>query len=392
MLQGTGKQEIEVQIKDLSELFSKDPEGTKPEGERPEIPFGTGPIKTEPPAATTEPPKPTEAPVVPPVVDPEPAPPAGGPGGDFHPSNDVLKGALDFLIGKGVIPDVSQDAFTDGEGNEVEFKDLKFKTSEEFYETLSELISEKQKEDLAGKVDLSKTSDILQKAYDIEAAGGDPLEVMKINKQFISPLDGKDFDSRKDCLEIVRHYCNAVSEKIGKDEADDLYDSITKMTDEDVRTKARKYDGFLRAEVDKWVEQYKKDTVERKAAAEASAKKYRKDLREYYTKDLKLTTNSSDKLVDFATKIDPETRMTNFDKAIADKLRNPSTAAGLIAFLFNENEYRDLITHKAVNAEAKRSWKIASTSNKSPRTQAPVDNEGELSEGILGKMGLNFSK
>lgn len=262
---------------------------------------------------------------------------------DITITDDTPKTGLDYkkittqLMERGILDKIG--GFETDEG-EVAFEDMDIDE-----ETFVQLIANKQAEDkekvLEGKVSVDGTSEFTQKLIEIEKNGGDVQQALTSYQNYKNPLTQLD-------LSIVEDQHKAVVLKLKAQNLED--DNISRIlqsyiSDGSLEVEATKAKEQLDGAFNAQLEQINQNALAEKEDRTQRLKEYRTGLKETLGK-FDINDSLKRKLLDSATKEGQEG--FELDTLYSEARKDPSTAADLVLFLTNKEEFVKQVTSDAV--------------------------------------------
>lgn len=264
-------------------------------------------------------------------------------------SDDIIAPtAIDY---KSVLTKLMSDKVISGidavetEDGEIAFNDLEV-DEDTFYNIIHQKIKEDKESSLAGTIKADGVSEFTRKLIEIEKSGGDINQALASYAKYQAPLENLDIvNSEQDQITVIYTKYSAK----GLDDAD-----IARMI------KGFKSDGLLEEKASealidlqrafsKHMDSIKEQAEQQKLVYAEELKNYRNSLKDQLNA-FELNDNFKKKLLDSATKENSQGRF-DLDDTYFTLRNNPATAAELILFLTDKNEYIKQVT-KNVSREA----------------------------------------
>lgn len=312
---------------------------------------------------------------------------AGEPGGDGGDDPDDVppvvshglngKSILDKMVKRGIIDDIGDMEIT------VDDKpvDLSSVTDEDEILDIVEGIVKSQRENLLkDKVDTSSMSDLMRRMIEVDKAGGDVASLLDAYRKLQEPVDNADLTTREGQLEIIRHYYKTLG--MSDEDIKDNMELMEGKDDDYVEAKARKFDSVIKDRMGDLVEREKERAEKRKKEVMEMMRAYKKGLRSAVSARFQLSDNMVSKAVDFVTKAIDKDGRVGIDVAYTNAIKDPSTAADLVLFLMNRDEYLKQVTNKS-NMEVKRNVIKLVSSSKAGKGGAARPAEETIDGGFL---------
>ena len=276
-------------------------------------------------------------------------------GADKEPTSPIVhsgtlngKSILEKMAKRGIIGDLKDMDITIDD----QPVDLASITDEDEILDIVESLVKSQREDLLkDKVDTSSISDFMRKMIEVDKAGGNVGALLDTYRKLQEPVDNADLTTREGQLAVIHHYYKMLG--MSDDDIKDNMELMEGKDDDYVEAKARKFDSVIKERMGSMVEQEKKKAEERKKEAMEMMKTYKKGLRTAVSSKFQLSDSMVSKAVDFVTKVVDKDGRVGIDVAYTNAIKDPNTAADLVLFLMNKDEYLKQMTNKS-NMEVKR--------------------------------------
>ncbi len=214
-------------------------------------------------------------------------------------------------------------------------------------ETFSQIITAKEAADkeelLKDKISLEGTSEFTKSLIEIEKKGGNPTQLLQLKDSYLDPLASLDTDTSEGQEAALLLYFKAQGRP--EEEANILIEGY--------KVKGLLEDKALLAKeaIENWVQQQVEDEKAnlelQKQQREKKLKEYKSDLTKAIDTKYKLTESARKKLIKNAVEQDNEGK-TQVIKSFGEMMRNPETAADLVFFLTDPEEFLKVKTSKAV--------------------------------------------
>lgn len=235
------------------------------------------------------------------------------------------------------------------------------------------LIKDKADELLKDKVDTGSMSDFMKKMIEVDKAGGNVSQLLNQYNSLQAPIENLDMSNRNDQLAVIQHYYKMLG--MPEDEIKDNMEMIAGKGDEFIESKANKFHGILKKEMDELIEKEREKSEKRKTELMEQMKTYKKSLKGSISSGFQLTDTMISKAVDFVTKPIDNQGHTAIDKAYSEAIRNPETAADLAMLLMNKDEFLKQKTNKAKMDVNKKTITLLSGNKGGKQNKNNIDND-----------------
>lgn len=279
--------------------------------------------------------------------------------------SDLYKETLKNLWGADEISTIIQ--VVDGEETEVSLDDIEL--DEETFKLINQAkIDELKEEAVKDKISINGVSEFTQALIEIDKNGGDVRSLLEVKQAYSDPLDGLDLDNPQDQAQIV--YLRGLA---ANQNESDIKRLIKSYTEEGILEEmAQKAESELRSAVDAKIQDELRKAEEDKKEREELFKAYKKSVKEVINNKFELKDSYKNKLIDMATKIDPEKKTYELDTKYQEWRLDPDKASELALLMYDREEFIKQVTRKAVQnekLEAARKLKIVPRSSKIPEAQ-----------------------
>lgn len=265
----------------------------------------------------------------------------------------------------------------DGEEVEVSIDDMDIDL-ETFNLILKEYTEQEKEEAVKGKVSVEGVSEFTKELIEIERKGGKVADLFQMKQEYGDPLDNLDLTKIEDQRTAVYLRLKA------KERTDEEITNNIRAWESQglLEDKAIEADSELRQAMQKQIELRKQQSDEAIVKRQETEKNYKKDLKTELQAQFELTDNIRSKIVDLSTKKD-EKHGFGINGVYAEKMQNPKTAAELILFLLDREEFVKQITNKKLTEsklETARKIRIIKTAETSKAgTSVKGKSEGAFS-------------
>lgn len=287
------------------------------------------------------------------------------------------KNILLDLSKSGVIPQLSEDSeFQMGEGDDakiIKFKDIEIKDKEQFLTYFNSLNSSVMEDKLKDKIDASGLSDITKKLIEVDKAGGDVLGLLNLYAHTEKKLEEFDIDTPEGKVGIVDRYLAMTQPHLSEQERHDMIEFYLSKGEDAFAARAADCNKKVKEVVAKTIEEEKTKAEQRRTAEIENRKKFKKGLKDGFSK-YQLNDTYIQKAVEFGTKVDEDGRYA-LSKAYASMMENPETAADLVLFLMDKNQYDEQISNKKVTEVTKKTFKLITDPTNKNRGTSTLDND-----------------
>ena len=256
---------------------------------------------------------------------------------DVHPTTMDYKSVLSKLISDKVISGIDAIETEDGE---IPFDDMDI-DEDTFYNIVNQKIKEDKEASLSGTIKAEGVSEFTKRLIDIEKSGGDVNQAIASYNKYQAPLENLDIiNSEQDQITVIYTKYNAKGL-----EDSDIARMIKGFKAEGLlEEKAAEAMDDLQNAFNKHLESIKAQAESQKIAYAEELKKYRNSLKESLG-SFELNDNYKKKLLDIATKENNQGTF-DLDETYFNLRNNPDTAAEIILFLTDKEEYIKQITKK----------------------------------------------
>lgn len=248
---------------------------------------------------------------------------------------------------KEVLKKVLGDSYTidvPGEDGELVSKSLDelVLTDDEVTNLLIDYVEREKQLASENKVSMEGVSDVVKRIMDIEKAGGDITTVLRLQEQYINPLNSLDTTTTKGQKEVLWFAYKATGRP--DDEIDILIQGFELKGE--LEEKAIAAETALREQVKTRQENEVKQAEEAAKERKAKLQEYKKDAKEHL-QNMKVKESVMNKAIKALSTEGPKGKyeiISELEKALSD----PQTAAELAVFVLNREEYNSITTQNKV--------------------------------------------
>lgn len=259
------------------------------------------------------------------------------------------------------------------DGTMVPFEDAEI--DEDAFKQISKFQEETKAEALlAGKVDVTGTTEFTRKLIEIEKNGGNVQQALEIYQTIQDPLSSLDMSTPEgQSGAIYLHY----SQK-GLDEK--MIETLIKgfVSEGKLEEEGEKSKKFLEDASAKLLDKVKEEAITAKENRKTQIKEYKKGLVDTLTA-LQITDNVKKKLIEAATKEDEQGRF-EIDKVYSAKRKDPKEAAEMIHYLMDKEGYlKKKMEEMSYEKDIKtfRTFKLVKTGGDSTNINRQTSKTGE---------------
>lgn len=263
------------------------------------------------------------------------------------------------------------------------------------FDTLLDLINEKHKEELNSiketSVSLANLDQVQKDIVNIVAKGGNPTELLILQKDYLQPLSDIDIETEEGQIEAIR------IDLEDKGNSEDMIDILI----EGFKAKGILEDKGIEAK--EALDKKYKDRIDKVAKQEQDRLDNLQKQHKQYVKDIASALKAkgyNDKAVkefkEFATEVkslgeNSTARMTEMDAKYLELRNNPETAIDLILYFNNPEEFKKTVSKQEVtksHIETAKKIVISRTGKNSSSSKTAYEQKLERKDGIIAEIPL----
>lgn len=257
-------------------------------------------------------------------------------------------------------------------------------------DTLMEVVTlqhEYEMERLKSSSVSTENLDQLQKdIVNIVAKGGNPLELIKLHTEVVTPVTQIDISTEEGQADMVASYMR----EIGNTAEDDIEILIEGFKNKGIlEDKAIDAQSKLQEKHKSKIEKANEDELNRIEKLKKDQKEYKSGLKDVFKTNFSLNDKATKEFVSYATEVKQKEGesgyTTDMDTEYLRRRRNPEESAKLALFFKDESKYNELVSKKEVNkTQAEISKKVFMSSkdkkggSNQTKLEAKIQEDGEI--------------